>query len=264
MAHLATTEDRSKSAAAPSQPLISAFDVHLHTWSWSRRNEDRTGLLRGTCYSATQVPTYRTIYITLILVHGMEMHMRCSLTKWTSFETYHAALDSMIKATRLNHILIPFFLQFVCGYLKIVLPYFVLRNTDLSFSDVSEPMHNHAFDHHNQNLTSLRWDNNALSSQQHGIVRTSNMPPLEYGCSEWRMSSQVAFNLFNNGSKLWTKADLRDIEQQLAQSETCEVFTVRSIQRNLVTIKNPMFGERTPLWYALTSNLDTSLTMSIL
>lgn len=74
------------------------------------------------------------------------------------------------------------------------------------------------------------------------------MRPLEYSCSEWRRSSQIAANLFENGSKLWTKNDLRDIEQQLAQSETHEYFTVRTIDDTVVSIKNPMFGERFPIW----------------
>jgi len=64
----------------------------------------------------------------------------------------------------------------------------------------------------------------------------------------WQRSSQVASNLYNNGTKLWTEGDLRDIEQQLAQSETLENFTIRSINGTVVLIKNPMFGEQIPIW----------------
>lgn len=74
------------------------------------------------------------------------------------------------------------------------------------------------------------------------------MPSLDYACSEWRRSSQSAANLFDNGVKLWKKSDLRDIEQQLAHSEIREVFTVRTIDNTMISIKNPMFGEASPIW----------------
>jgi hypothetical protein len=80
------------------------------------------------------------------------------------------------------------------------------------------------------------------------VLSDKEMHVLDYGCSEWRRSSQVASNLYNNGSKLWTEVDLRDIEQQLAQSETRENFTIRSIDGTVGSIKNPMFGERFPIW----------------
>jgi hypothetical protein len=90
--------------------------------------------------------------------------------------------------------------------------------------------------------------------------------PLEYGCSKWRRSSQIASNLFNDGSKLWTKNDLRDIEQQLAQSNNRKIFTVRSIDGTVVSIKNHMFGERLPIWWADNNNHAprASLTLSII
>lgn len=74
------------------------------------------------------------------------------------------------------------------------------------------------------------------------------MAPLDYACTEWLRSSQSAASLYDNGVKLWTKSDLRDIEQQLAQSETREVFTVRTIDNTVVSIKNPMFGVASPIW----------------
>lgn len=79
-------------------------------------------------------------------------------------------------------------------------------------------------------------------------IQNQMMPLLEYTYSEWQRSSQTASNLYDNGVKLWTKNDLRDIEQQLAQSETRENFIVRTIDDTLVSIKNPMFGEQFPIW----------------
>jgi len=71
---------------------------------------------------------------------------------------------------------------------------------------------------------------------------------MEHGFSQWRKSSQTAYNLINNGTKLWTKNDLCDIEEQLAQSIGHESFTVRSIQGTFLSIKNPMFHEQSPIW----------------
>jgi hypothetical protein len=71
---------------------------------------------------------------------------------------------------------------------------------------------------------------------------------LLYGCTGWRKSSQAAYNLYRGGTKLWTKAALLDIEQQLAQSKTRRIFTVRSIDGTVISIVNPMFGEQHPIW----------------
>lgn len=71
---------------------------------------------------------------------------------------------------------------------------------------------------------------------------------LDYGFSPWRISSQAASNLYNHGVKLWTKEDLRDIEQQLEHSATHQHFKVRSIDGGTILIKNPMFGEQAPIW----------------
>lgn len=71
---------------------------------------------------------------------------------------------------------------------------------------------------------------------------------LEYGCSEWRKSSQIASNLYEDGVKLWLKHDLQDIEQQLLRSMDLEYFTVRLINGTEARIKNPMFAERRPIW----------------
>lgn len=76
----------------------------------------------------------------------------------------------------------------------------------------------------------------------------SDRPSLDYGCSEWRKSSQIASNLYEEGVKLWSKHDLQDIEQQLSQSVDLEYFTVRLIDGTEARIKNPMFAERLPIW----------------
>lgn len=55
----------------------------------------------------------------------------------------------------------------------------------------------------------------------------------------WRKSSQKAADLYDSGAKLWKKSDLLDIEQQIAHGS--EEFTVRSIEGQLITIRNPMF-----------------------
>ncbi|TRX98428.1 hypothetical protein FHL15_000502 [Xylaria flabelliformis] len=53
-------------------------------------------------------------------------------------------------------------------------------------------------------------------------------PFLQYGCSRWRQSSQCAAGLYDSGVKLWRKEELKNIEEQLAQSCTLRMFTVRS------------------------------------
>jgi hypothetical protein len=73
-------------------------------------------------------------------------------------------------------------------------------------------------------------------------------PLLDYGCSQWKTSSQRAADLYDSGVKLWRKEDLVDIEQQLAQSFITRSFTVRRIDGSVVHIKNPMFGVQKPIW----------------
>lgn len=77
---------------------------------------------------------------------------------------------------------------------------------------------------------------------------SSNGPLEEYGCSEWRKSSQIASDLYEAGAKLWTRHDLQDIEQQLSQSTELECFTIRLIDGTEARIKNPMFVVRRPIW----------------
>ncbi|KAJ6130083.1 hypothetical protein N7512_002863 [Penicillium capsulatum] len=72
--------------------------------------------------------------------------------------------------------------------------------------------------------------------------------PLDYGCTDWRISSQKAADLYSSGTKLWTKEDLQDIEQQLRQAYTMERFSVRRIDGSIVQITNPMFQVQNPIW----------------
>lgn len=81
---------------------------------------------------------------------------------------------------------------------------------------------------------------------------TTRMPAehiLQHDCTAWRTSSQQVANLYARGVKLWTKADLRDIEKQLAAHVTQRLFTVRSIDGTTLAIINPMFEEELPIWY---------------
>lgn len=71
-------------------------------------------------------------------------------------------------------------------------------------------------------------------------------PLLDYGSSQWKISSQRAADLYDSGVRLWRKEDLVDIEQQLAQSVMMEKFTIRRIDGSVVHIKNPMFGCKSP------------------
>lgn len=73
--------------------------------------------------------------------------------------------------------------------------------------------------------------------------------PLDYGYTDWRISSQRAANLYSSGTRLWTKEDLEDVEQHLGQSYTMERFSVRRIDGNIVQISNPMFQVHDPIWY---------------
>lgn len=71
--------------------------------------------------------------------------------------------------------------------------------------------------------------------------------PLDYGCSEWRVSSQRAAELYDLGNKLWTREDLKDIEQQLGHSFTMRQFSVRRIDEIIIQISNPMFHVPNPI-----------------
>jgi hypothetical protein len=72
---------------------------------------------------------------------------------------------------------------------------------------------------------------------------------LDYGCSDWMISSQKAAGLYNSGTKLWTKEVLENIEQQLSQSYTLYRFSVRPIAGDLVYVYNPLFQVQNSIWY---------------
>lgn len=82
---------------------------------------------------------------------------------------------------------------------------------------------------------------------QHDHMETSP-PLLSYGCTPWRISSQRVADLYKSGTKLWTKSDLHDIEQQLDQSATLDRFTIHCVDGSQVQIKNPHFGVEAPVW----------------
>ncbi|KAJ5777268.1 hypothetical protein N7520_000514 [Penicillium odoratum] len=71
---------------------------------------------------------------------------------------------------------------------------------------------------------------------------------LDYGCSDWRSMSQRAADLYNAGTKLWTREDLEDIERQLGQSYARDRFSVRRIDGSLVQISNPIFQVQNSIW----------------
>ncbi|CAP95580.1 Pc21g06830 [Penicillium rubens Wisconsin 54-1255] len=71
---------------------------------------------------------------------------------------------------------------------------------------------------------------------------------LDYGCSDWRISSQRAADLYSSGTKLWTREDLKAIEQQLGQSYIMDRFSVRRIDGSIILISNPLFQVQNPIW----------------
>lgn len=83
-------------------------------------------------------------------------------------------------------------------------------------------------------------------SRQDDQAETST-PLLDYGCTPWKISSQRVADLYNSGTKLWTKGDLVDIERQLDQSVSPDRFTVRCVNDEQVQIKNPLFGVQVPI-----------------
>ncbi|KAJ6016509.1 hypothetical protein N7540_011100 [Penicillium herquei] len=77
---------------------------------------------------------------------------------------------------------------------------------------------------------------------------SQTLRPLDYGCTDWRISSQRVADLYSAGTKLFTKEDLEDIEQQLRQSYTMDRFSVRRIDGSIIQISNPMFQVQNPIW----------------
>lgn len=72
-------------------------------------------------------------------------------------------------------------------------------------------------------------------------VTSPDIKLLDCGSSDWQKSSQKAADLYKSGAKLWTKEDLKDIEEQLEKAYTMERFSVRRIDGSIVQISNPMF-----------------------
>lgn len=82
---------------------------------------------------------------------------------------------------------------------------------------------------------------------QHDQTETSP-PLLSYGCTPWRISSQRVADLYNSGTRLWTKSGLHDIEQQLERSATLDKFTIHCVDGSQVQVKNPHFGAQVSIW----------------
>ncbi|KAL3478925.1 hypothetical protein BJX99DRAFT_255931 [Aspergillus californicus] len=60
-------------------------------------------------------------------------------------------------------------------------------------------------------------------------------------------SQRVAAALYSSGTRLFTKKDLEDIEQQLRQSYTMKRFSLRQINGRIIQISNPMFQAKNPI-----------------
>lgn len=75
----------------------------------------------------------------------------------------------------------------------------------------------------------------------------TSTPLLDYGCTPWKISSQRVADMYNSGTKLWTKEDLVDIERQLELSVNLDRFTVRCVTGEVVQIKNPLFRVQAPI-----------------
>lgn len=80
------------------------------------------------------------------------------------------------------------------------------------------------------------------------VEKLSSSPFLDYGCTPWRISSQRVADLYDSGTKLWTKDNLVDIERQLEQSATLDKFTVKTLDGKQVHVKNPGYGARKLIW----------------
>lgn len=83
------------------------------------------------------------------------------------------------------------------------------------------------------------------------LTNKHESPVLNYLCSVWRRSSQIAANLYNQGCKLWNKNDLQDIEQEIKQSVDRKTFTDLAIDGSngsIILIEKLNFGEQEPIW----------------
>ncbi|SPO05429.1 uncharacterized protein DNG_08116 [Cephalotrichum gorgonifer] len=70
----------------------------------------------------------------------------------------------------------------------------------------------------------------------------------ESASSQWILSSQRAADLYSSGAKLWTKIDLRAIEEELAESYTRTSFMLRRFDGTAIHINNPLYGVERPIW----------------
>lgn len=76
----------------------------------------------------------------------------------------------------------------------------------------------------------------------------SEPPLLDYGCTPKRLSTQRNADLYNAGTKLWTKKRLTEIEEQLEKSHSLNRFSVVGLDGKAVLIKNPFPEVANPIW----------------
>lgn len=70
----------------------------------------------------------------------------------------------------------------------------------------------------------------------------------EHISSQWVISSQRASDLYESGVKLWTKKQLRDIEQDLAETPTKVCFALSRIDGTTIHVSNPLYGVEKAIW----------------
>ncbi|KAI0843564.1 hypothetical protein F5Y06DRAFT_291479 [Hypoxylon sp. FL0890] len=88
----------------------------------------------------------------------------------------------------------------------------------------------------------------AMSEYAQNDQRQDFLPILDYGHSLWKSSSQYVATSYNSGAKFWRKEDLEEIERQLTESSTTDIFTVRRIDGKELLIKNPILGVDRSIW----------------
>ncbi|KAJ6008504.1 hypothetical protein N7540_012480 [Penicillium herquei] len=66
--------------------------------------------------------------------------------------------------------------------------------------------------------------------------------------SSWMLKIQWATELYRAGTKLWTKEDIRDIEQQLTNCCLMPRFSVRQLDGRIIEVVNPIYQVENPIW----------------
>lgn len=79
-------------------------------------------------------------------------------------------------------------------------------------------------------------------------MNTTAVEARNLGDARWIAASQKAFDLYQSNAQLWRKEDLLDIEDQLQNLSTTEVFRIRRMDGSYAMVKNPMCGVENPVW----------------